>query len=152
VLLRVEATADKEGDSNLAAAGAGSGIVHSGAVAGFPLPTLRYYVGSAAEAAALASARPLGLLLPAAGALPAGPASFAWNPVENVLAYRLEIERTQDGEPLLRAVVQQGIATYAAPPWLAERAAGAALRWRVVALGPGGDPVEESPWRSLKFE
>ena len=152
VLLRVEATADKEGDSNLAAAGAGSGIVHSGAVAGFPLPTLRYYVGSAAEAAALASARPLGLLLPAAGALPAGPATFAWNPVENVLAYRLEIERTQDGEPLLRAVVQQGIATYAAPPWLAERAAGAALRWRVVALGPGGDPVEESPWRSLKFE
>jgi hypothetical protein len=152
VLLRVEATADKEGDSNLAAAGAGSGIVHSGAVAGFPLPTLRYYVGSAAEAAALASARPLGLLLPAAGALPAGPASFAWNPVENVLAYRLEIERTQDGEPLLRAVVQQGIATYAAPPWLAERAAGAELRWRVVALGPGGDPVEESPWRSLKFE
>jgi hypothetical protein len=152
VLLRVEATADKEGDSNLAAAGAGSGIVHSGAVAGFPLPTLRYYVGSAAEAAALASARPLGLLLPAAGALPAGPASFAWNPVENVLAYRLEIERTEDGEPLLRAVVQQGIATYAAPPWLAERAAGAALRWRVVALGPGGDPVEESPWRSLKFE
>jgi len=152
VLLRVEATADKEGDSNLAAAGAGSGIVHSGAVAGFPLPTLRYYVGSAAEAAALASARPLGLLLPAAGALPAGPATFAWNPVENVLAYRLEIERTQDGEPLLRAVVQQGIATYAAPPWLAERAAGAELRWRVVALGPGGDPVEESPWRSLKFE
>ena len=46
ILLRVEATDDKEGDSSLAAAGAGTGVVHSGAVAGFPMPTLRYFVGS----------------------------------------------------------------------------------------------------------
>ncbi|HEY0873523.1 MAG TPA: hypothetical protein VGD94_08630, partial [Vicinamibacterales bacterium] len=44
LLLRVEATDDKEADSNLANAGAGQGIVHSGAVAGFPLPMLRYVV------------------------------------------------------------------------------------------------------------
>src|SRR5439155_21742231 len=44
VLLRVEATDDCEGDSNLADAGAGTGVVHSGAVAGFPLPVLRYVV------------------------------------------------------------------------------------------------------------
>ena len=153
ILLRVEASADKEGDSNLAAAGAGAGVVHSGAVAGFPLPTLRYYVGSAAEAAELAAARPLGLLLPAEGVQPAAPPpTFAWNPIDNVLTYRLEIEHAEDGEPVLQAVVQQGIASYAAPPWLAERAAGAALRWRVVALGPGGEALETSPWRSLTFE
>lgn len=152
LLLRVEASADKEGDSNLAAAGAGTGVVHSGAVAGFPLPTLRYYVGSAAEAAELAAVRPLGLLVPAEGVQPAAPTTFAWNPIDNVLTYRLEIERAEDGEPVLQAVVQQGIASYAAPPWLAERAAGAELRWRVVALGPAGEALEASPWRSLKFE
>jgi hypothetical protein len=78
--------------------------------------------------------------------------TFAWNPIDNVLAYRLEIERSDNGEPVLQAVVQQGIASYAAPPWLAERAGGGELRWRVVALGPGGGPVEESPWRSMVFE
>jgi len=153
ILLRVEASADKEGDSNLAAAGAGVGVVHSGAVAGFPLPTLRYFVGSATEAAALASATgELALLVPAPGSQPSGPVTFAWNPVDNVLAYRLEVERQDTGEVVLNAVVQQGIGTYAAPPWLAERAAGAELRWRVVALGPAGEPIEESPWRSLAFE
>ena len=44
VLLRVEASDDREGDSNLADAGAGVGIIHSGAVAGFALPVLRYVV------------------------------------------------------------------------------------------------------------
>lgn len=152
ILLRVEAASDKEGDSNLAAAGAGAGVVHSGAVAGFPMPPLRYYVGSAAAAAGLAGAGgELALLLPAAGARPAGPVTFAWNPVDNVLLYRLEVERADDGGILLHAVVQQGIATYPAPPWLAGRAGGAEVRWRVVALGPDGEPVAETPWRSLSF-
>jgi hypothetical protein len=153
ILLRVEASADKEGDSNLAAADAGSGIIHAGAVAGFPMPTLRYFVGSATEAAALAGAgRGLALLVPVQGRQVPGSLTFAWNPIDNVLAYRLEIERSDNGEPVLQAVVQQGIASYAAPPWLAERAGGGELRWRVVALGPGGGPVEESPWRSMVFE
>jgi hypothetical protein len=49
VLLRLEAASDKEGDSSLDAAGAGSGVVPSGAVAGFPMPVLRYVVGGAAR-------------------------------------------------------------------------------------------------------
>ncbi|HLF85013.1 MAG TPA: hypothetical protein VI837_12635, partial [Blastocatellia bacterium] len=43
VLLRIEATDDKEADSNLSVVGVGPGVVHGGAVAGFPLPPLRYY-------------------------------------------------------------------------------------------------------------
>src|SRR5947207_2969719 len=46
ILLRIEASDDKEGDTNLATVGAGAGVVHGGAVAGFSLPTLRYYVGN----------------------------------------------------------------------------------------------------------
>jgi len=36
VLLRIEATDEKESDSNLTVVGVGPGVVHSGAVAGFP--------------------------------------------------------------------------------------------------------------------
>jgi hypothetical protein len=46
VLLRIEATDDKEGDSSLLSVGVGPGIVHSGAVAGFPIPLLRYFIGA----------------------------------------------------------------------------------------------------------
>ncbi len=44
LLLRIEATDDKESDSDLAVLGVGNGIVHSGAVAGFPRPTLKFFV------------------------------------------------------------------------------------------------------------
>ncbi len=47
ILLRIEASDDKEGDVDLEAAGAGDGILPTGAVAGFPLPVLRYFVGGA---------------------------------------------------------------------------------------------------------
>lgn len=151
ILLRVEASADKEGDSNLANAGAGVGVVHAAAVAGFPMPILRYFVGSAAGSGHLAAGG-LSLLLPAAGVQAPGPVAFAWNPVTNVTTYRLEVERIDNREPVLQALLQQGIATYSAPPWLAERAAGAGMRWRVVALGPNGEPVETSDWRDFSFE
>ena len=49
ILLRIEASDDKEADSNLAVVG-GSRVIHSGAVAGFPLPPLRYFVGSGVAA------------------------------------------------------------------------------------------------------
>jgi hypothetical protein len=67
ILLRVEAADDKEADSDRSAAtaGAGSGVVHSGAVAGFPMPALRYVVGAASsEPPAARSADELTLLLP----------------------------------------------------------------------------------------
>ena len=46
VLLRVEASDDGEGDTSLTATSAGVGVVHGGAVAGFSLPTLRYYISN----------------------------------------------------------------------------------------------------------
>jgi hypothetical protein len=45
ILLRLEASNDRENDSDLGIAGAGSGILHNGGVAGFPLPPLFYVVG-----------------------------------------------------------------------------------------------------------
>ena len=48
ILLRVEATNDREGNSNT-----GPGVVSSGGVAGFPMPMIIVYVGSSEETAAL---------------------------------------------------------------------------------------------------
>lgn len=147
VLLRIEASDDKEADSSLAAAGAGQGIVHSGAVAGFPLPVLRYIVGSAVSSAA-AAAGGLELLLPAEGAIAAsaGPLEFSWTHVRQAALYRLDIH-DPTGTLLHSAYVQTGIETYSAPSWLPEKSPGG-FKWRVVALDLRGAELQTSRWRT----
>lgn len=150
VLFRVEASADPDARSDLAAVRAGSGVVTSGAVAGFALPTLRYVVGSGAVAASDAGGRALLLLQPAlgaaaqAGTLPA----FAWTPVPLARRYRLEVERA-DGTAVFEALVAGDVAAYRAPPVLVERAGTGALRWRVRAEDALGREVARSGWRAL---
>src|SRR5690606_38990370 len=146
LLLRIEATDDKEGDSNLALAQAGTGIVHSGAVAGFPIPPLRYYVGNAFDPAA--NSHTLTLLTPAAGASWSAqqPLTFGWSQTPAAMLYRLEIA---EGNAIKHsAVLQQGVGAYLAPSWLA--ASDAHLRWRVTALGPHGEVIHRTDRRALE--
>jgi hypothetical protein len=151
ILLRIEASDDKEGDVNLEAAGAGTGILPTGAVAGFPLPVLRYFVGGAG-AVGTAGAR-LRLLEPtpdagvAAGAL----LVLSWSQTASAVMYRLQV-RGADGEEVLAAVLQAGVASYAAPPFLTTDHAGETLEWRVLSLDGGGDEVERTPWQRLRVE
>ena len=151
VLLRIEASNDKEGDSNLANAGAGQGVVHSGAVAGFPMPVLRYYVGAVGEDVGRAPG--LGLVSPAEGAeLEPGATVFSWNLARDAALYRLEIE-DDSGQQLYTAVLQQGIGSYRAPAWLEQRltqASSPELRWRIVALATGGKKLGQTEWRNLQ--
>jgi hypothetical protein len=150
VLLRVEASDDKEGDSSLAAVGAGPGIVHSGAVAGFPMPVLRYIVGAAESSPAVAGG--LELLLPSANASvnTRTPLDFTWAEVNGGEVYRVELQNAQQ-QLVHAALVRPGIGTYRAPSWLSDKAADGALRWRVVAIGIDGDLVRTSPWRTVRF-
>ena len=151
VLLRVEASDDKEGDSNLALAGAGSGVLHSGAVAGFPMPVLRYFVGGASGPIAGGSPDVLHLLQPADGAvIAAGPAEFSWSGGAAAAVYRLELSDAA-GQPVLSALLQPGVGAYRAPSWLREKAPGGEVRWRVVALGPAGESVAKTDWRGLRM-
>jgi hypothetical protein len=146
VLLRVEASAERESDSDRAAAGAGPGIVHSGGVAGFPLPVLRYTVGTAEHAAGFA------LLVPVEGARleSARPIDLAWEPHASCVLYRVDVADAA-GEVVFRAAVQQGIGTYRAPSWLRDRVPEGRLRWRVVALGEDEREVAATPWRNLEL-
>ncbi|MGH7460674.1 MAG: hypothetical protein ACREMA_06550, partial [Longimicrobiales bacterium] len=151
ILFRVEASNDRDSQSSLAAVAAGSGAVSNGAVAGFAMPILRYVVGSGSRAAASTPERSVILRAPAQdGALSAAPAgSFSWAAVPLATRYRLEIERV-DGTPVFEALVTSGT-SYRPPPLLAERAAGAALRWRVRAENAAGREIARSAWRGFKL-
>ena len=148
VLLRIEATDDKEADSDLSALGVGAGVVHNGAVAGFPIPVLRYFVGSG-QANEVISLR---LLTPAENAVAAAdrPIDFSWTQAPGVALYQLEIA-DQSGKALLSALLQPLTLNYRAPSWLREAAPGAALQWRVSALDQNGAKTVETPWRRLQL-
>ena len=150
VLLRIEATTEKEGDSNLAAAGAGTGIVPGGAVAGFPMPVLRYIVGSGETIEKLDARATLQLLAPAVNAVLDSTTIFTWQAFAQAALYTIEFE-TDSAQPVLSALVPATIAAYRAPPWFRERVAGRPFRWRVVATDLAGRALGRSAWRGATF-
>ncbi len=153
LVLRIEASDDKEGDSNLASAGAGEGVVNAGAVAGFPLPTLRYVVGGQRTAATDGDAPDdMRLLAPADGSvLPAAGTELAWMELPQADVYRIEVDDL-DGTRALSAIVPRGIGAYRLPPLVKDRVARGRLRWRVVAVDATGRDVRTSAWRHLTIE
>src|SRR5262245_59796702 len=152
ILLRIEVSDDQDSGSNLAAVGAGQGFIQTGAVAGFPMPVLRYVVGSKQDSV-LAPAIALTLLAPADAAYlrSSEPLIFTWQEVPQASIYRLEI-RQADGQEILSALLRPGILAYRAPVWIDERVRGNELHWRVEACGQNGKTLGSSPWRSLKLE
>ncbi len=152
VLLRVEASDDPDSGSNLAAVKAGSGFIQSGAVAGFPLPVLRYFVGSKVSGATTTAAFALTLSLPTDEATVTSDQAieFSWNEFPEAAAYRLEIE-DRKARPLLSAMLKRGAPLYRAPSWLKEKAGDGMVRWRVVAFDHAGSVIGESLWRGLKL-
>jgi hypothetical protein len=76
---------------------------------------------------------------------------FSWSPVPAAVLYRLEV-RAADGGAVLSAVLQAGVASYAAPPFVLAGRAGELLEWRVVALNAQGAHIEATPWQRLAVE
>jgi hypothetical protein len=128
-------------------------LVNAGAVAGFPLPTLRYFVGTGEQLAALQGEgqdQGLRLVTPAAGAsLPQQPVQFDWMDSPNADYYRLEVQDA-GGNAVVETLVRPGVEQYTAPPWLMERG-GETLRWRVVSLDNNGRTLAASPWREFQI-
>ena len=125
-------------------------MVHSAAVAGFPIPVLRYYVGgnpnSSPTGRTLALLEPPDLTIVALGQKPV----LSWTENESATLVRLEIEDEQGSEVLV-ALLRPGMGVYQTPSWLAERTRGRILRWRVVVLNTEAAVVGKTGWRSLRF-
>lgn len=158
VLLRIEASDDKEGDTDLTAVGAGVGIVHGGAVAGFSLPVLKYYVSNGGYQP-VPGAGVLTQVMPAEQAvLPIDKAvEFTWTLAGNGVTYRLEIEDLQ-GSPIMSAILvtdptkPDSTSSYKAPPWLKDKVGNAVARWRVTALDQGGHQIIQTDWSAFRFD
>lgn len=152
LLLRIEASDDKEGDSNTG----GGRIARSGGVAGFPMPVLRYFVGSPeaitslGREAALPVTEGVTLLLPEDGVKIARGAklSFSWLELPNVALYRVEF--SNEREVVFSALVRAGAGQYLAPSWLPEKET--SLRWRVQAIARGSGVMAQSAWRKVNIE
>lgn len=138
ILLRIEASDDKEADS----ATGGGRIAHAGGVAGFPLPVLRYYVGSGAALEQLATAATaLRLFAPEADVRVQAdaPLEFSWVGAERAALLKLEVQ-------------SEATTVLAAPPFVLDAQRGKPLRWRIVALDSGGRTIGASAWRSVTVE
>lgn len=146
LLLRVEATDDKEGDSNLQILGVGNGIVHSGAVAGFPLPTLKFFVGGEDKKIW----ENTGLIWPAEETVlsAAQPVVFSWRELPGAAMYRVEILENET-EPVFSSLLPGIQNAYRAPSWFVEKFAAKNLRWRVTAFDENGRIVNQTKTSKL---
>ncbi len=140
ILFRVEASDEREGFSET-----GAGRVTSGGVAGFPLPVLRYYVGSSPDANALE------LVQPKAGAtITAGSVvQFQWQAVPNVQTYRLDIFSGK--QAILSALLDAKTTSYTAPPWLNDQV-GKPLSWQVKAIDANNKTIVESALQQFSMQ
>ena len=152
ILLRIEASDDKEAESDRSLAGAGAGVVRAGAVAGFPIPVFRYFVSpdGGSELSETLATGELVQLLPADSAAVAfgDGVDFGWAEFRQAAYYRVEIE-DPEGRIVLAALLPAGTAAYRSPPWLGEKAPGGVVFWRVVALDLAGRAVAETDRRRL---
>jgi hypothetical protein len=146
LLLRLEAADDKEGQSNTG----GGRLATSGGVAGFAMPVLRFYVGAAAQVAALAGPG-------VASAGTAGTGRWRRGAAGPAAALCLAGHRRRravspgsagEGKPLFAAFVKPLVSQYVAPALVAEQKA-IERRWRVLALDAAGRVLAQSDWRLL---
>lgn len=152
VLLRIEPSDEKDSQSNLAGAGAGTGIVFAGGVAGFAIPPLRYYVlgGNVEKGIFTIISGRLQQIFPPENYIlaPDKEINFTWSEIKDAALYRVQIEGPQK-ETILSAMLKPGIGIYRAPVWLRQRAGDGKLRWRVDAISYDGKTIEESGWRNM---
>jgi len=110
----------------------------NGGVAGFQMPTLRYYVGNSSNADVnqvtnIAIGGDLEDEKP--------PIILTWKAVENSKLYRLEIE-DEEGKKVFSAVVLPTGRAYQLPSFIQALTTSKLLKWKVSAIGEGGKELE----------
>lgn len=148
LLLRIEVVDDKEADSNLQVLGVGNGTVHSGAVAGFPMPVLKFFVGGGGKNIW----ENTGLLFPnKTTVLTANqPIIFSWRELPEAAIYRLEVLEDSTN-PIFSAILPSTQNVYRAPSWFYEKFRTKNLSWRVAALDEQGNIKSQTIVRKIGF-
>ncbi len=150
ILFRVEASNDKEGNSDTLA-----GILHTGGVAGFAMPTLRYFVGATEELSTANKYPPITLLLPHAKTITAERLNFTWMELEDslgVVVYRIEFyDATGENLLIASAFIKPGSSSYQPPTTVLQKLTQPFI-WKVVALDITGKELSNSPLRPLTLQ
>ncbi len=110
----------------------------NGAVAGFQMPVLRYYVGNSSNADVTQVTN-----IAIGGDLEdeKPPIILTWKAVENSKLYRLEIE-DEEGKKVFSAVVLPTNRAYQLPSFIQNLIASKQLKWKVSAIGEDGKELE----------
>lgn len=144
IILRIEATRDKEGNSDT---GIGESI--SGGVSGFAMPRLRYYVATeddALQARVHAGLdKSITLLQPVLPLKSQTSLRFSWLKHTSAKTYRLQI-KTQDQQSF-SALIDGRDDYYDSPPWITEQMEQSPSQWRVAAYDIKGNKIALSQWR-----
>lgn len=139
LLFRVEASDASDSISNI-----GPQTIATGAVAGFKMPTLRYYVGNSSNAGIQQITKPDdfsdALLLPIV---------LRWKDVADARLYRLEIE-DEENKKVFSAVVLPATRQYQLPSFVRQLTSAKQLKWRVVAIDAAGKTLDESKLIEVK--
>lgn len=110
----------------------------NGAVAGFQMPVLRYYVGNSSNAN-INQVTNIAIGGDVEDEKP--PIILTWKAVENTKLYRLEIE-DEEGKKVFSAVVLPTSRAYQLPSFIQNLTASKQLKWKVSAIGEGGKELE----------
>ena len=149
ILLRIEASNDVDSSSDTLA-----GILNSGGVAGFPMPTLRYFVGET-DSHQTKTYPPLSLLLPHhKQTLNSDQIQFSWFELQDgkeVAIYKIEFyQPTGDRKHIASALKKPGESSYVPTKKILKKLNQPFL-WRVVAINKQGKTLSSSQLRQLKI-
>lgn len=142
LLFRVEASDASNSDSNT-----GAGTVPTGAVAGFPMPTLRYYVGNSSNTdiqqitSSVSSETGINE--------PPQPIVLRWKEVAKTKIYRIEIE-DEEKKRIFSAVVLAFNKQYQLPSFVYVLTASKQLKWRFLAIGEDNEIIETSTFTDVR--
>jgi len=150
ILLRVEASSDKEGNSDTTA-----GILKAGGVAGFPMPTLRYFVGEQEQLKKTNKLPPISLLLPHNNqTLPVENLKFTWFDLQGnkeVAVYMVEFYEADGEKKLIASALKKPGESYFSPSKNTTDNLERPFLWRVVAIDSKGKILSTSQLRKLEI-
>jgi hypothetical protein len=142
LLFRVEVSDAPNSVSNI-----GGETIATGGVAGFAMPTLRYYVGNSNNTGIQQITKNNSSA--DAGANQLLPIVLRWQTVAGARLYRLEIE-DRENKKVFSAILLSTSRQYQLPSFVRELAAAKPLTWRVIAIDGAGAVLEESKFAEVK--